>query len=559
MKTTIGEYLFTRMRQAGILHIFGVPGDFNLPLLELAKRVPGTEFVGNCNELNAAYAADGYARVNGMGAVLTTYGVGDLSALCGLAGSCAEHVPVVLISGVPPLHAMNGHLRMHHSLADGNFKNINQCLQQFTCYSTCLTPENAAIETDHALIRCWREKCPVSIQVPSDISFMEIDVPDEKLILTPVKSNGEQLERALKRIGGILGNSRYPMLIADMEVERRRLSENLCRFTEEWRVPFAVFRSGKGCMPENSPLFVGTYNGAMSSEQVKEAVDRSDCFIITAPGFLEASQLATPQAFVRANVIYLEEGRVTVNGEVYEGVALAEVTGRLAEMPCTSMHKRVFPQEANKTCTCKALSGKRLSHEYLWQRMERFFTKGDILIAENGCSLSAMGTVKMPEGSMFISQPIWGAIGFALPAMLGAMTAGKDRRCILFIGDGSFQMTAQELSTLLNRGLKPIIFLLGNRGYTIERYIAGMDAAYNDGADWKYTELPRIFAPGKNVYCASVDTEDGLEDVLGAVADNDCACFIELELDPLDAPQSIKALGKATRQLDYGTFAPQME
>ena len=82
MKTTIGEYLFTRMRQAGILHIFGVPGDFNLPLLELAKRVPGTEFVGNCNELNAAYAADGYARVNGMGAVLTTYGVGDLSALC---------------------------------------------------------------------------------------------------------------------------------------------------------------------------------------------------------------------------------------------------------------------------------------------------------------------------------------------------------------------------------------------------------------------------------------------------------------------------------------------
>lgn len=415
------------------------------------------------------------------------------------------------------------------------------------------------VEIDHALIRCWREKCPVSIQVPSDISFMEIDVPNERLILASAKSNGEQLERALKRIGGILGNSRYPMLIADMEVERRQLSESLCRFTEEWHIPFAVFRSGKGCMPENSPLFVGIYNGTMSSGRVKEAVDRSDCFIITAPGFLEASRLATPQAFARENVIYLEEGRVTVNGEVYEGVTLAEVTERLAEMPCASMHKKELPQDISKISTCKALSGKRLSHEYLWQRMERFFTKGDILIAENGCSLSAMGTVKMPEGSMFISQPIWGAIGFALPAMLGVMTADKNRRCILFIGDGAFQMTAQELSTLLNKGLKPVIFLLGNRGYTIERYITGMNAAYNDVADWKYTELPRIFAPGKNVYCASVDTEDGLEDVLDAVMNNDLACFIELELAPLDAPQSIKALGKATRQLDYGISALQME
>ena len=91
MKTTIGNFLISRLRQMGVRHIFGVPGDFNLQLLEQIGETDGIEFVGNCNELNASYAADGYARMNGASALLTTYGVGDLSALCGVAGAAAEH------------------------------------------------------------------------------------------------------------------------------------------------------------------------------------------------------------------------------------------------------------------------------------------------------------------------------------------------------------------------------------------------------------------------------------------------------------------------------------
>ena len=98
MKMTIGHFLFRRLREIGVSHIFGVPGDFNLQLLEQLSEIDGIDFVGTCNELNASYAADGYARANGIGAMLTTYGVGDLSAICGLAGACAEHVPGVLIS-----------------------------------------------------------------------------------------------------------------------------------------------------------------------------------------------------------------------------------------------------------------------------------------------------------------------------------------------------------------------------------------------------------------------------------------------------------------------------
>jgi TPP-dependent 2-oxoacid decarboxylase len=167
MKMTIGQFLFSRLRQIGVEHVFGVPGDFNLQLLEQLKEVEGIEFIGTCNELNAAYAADGYARTKGIGALVTTYGVGDLSAVCGIAGSRAEHVPVIFISGVPPLFAMESRLRVHHSLAEGNFDNVMNCLKEFTVVNTRLTPGNAVEEIDRAIHRCWREKTclyPDSIQ-----------------------------------------------------------------------------------------------------------------------------------------------------------------------------------------------------------------------------------------------------------------------------------------------------------------------------------------------------------------------------------------------------------
>ena len=96
MRTTVGEFIIGRLKDLGIKHIIGVPGDFNLSFIEQINEAEDIEFVGACNELNAAYAADGYGRQSGVGALLTTYGVGELSALNGIAGARAEHVPMCL-------------------------------------------------------------------------------------------------------------------------------------------------------------------------------------------------------------------------------------------------------------------------------------------------------------------------------------------------------------------------------------------------------------------------------------------------------------------------------
>lgn len=146
MKITIGAFILQQLRTLNIDRIYGVPGDYNLALLELIEHDSNIEFIGNCNELNASYAADGYARLKGAGALITTYGVGDLAALSGIAGAYAESAPVVCLAGTPPLHAMKNHELLHHTLADGNFDNVMNCFKQFTVAQALITPENAAME-----------------------------------------------------------------------------------------------------------------------------------------------------------------------------------------------------------------------------------------------------------------------------------------------------------------------------------------------------------------------------------------------------------------------------
>jgi TPP-dependent 2-oxoacid decarboxylase len=557
MKMTIGNFLFLRLRQMGIGHVFGMPGDFNLQLLEQIKEVDGIEFVGTCNELNASYAADGYARMNGVGALLTTYGVGDLSAVCGIAGACAEHVPVVFISGTPPLFAMEGRLRVHHSLAEGNFDNVRNCLKEFTVACARLTPANAVEELDRALLSCWREKLPVYIQVPSNISYLMVDVPDNRLSLALPASDPERLESAAQHISRLLSSARQPALLVDMDADRSAIRDGLAALVDKHQMPYAAFRTGKAMLSEHHPLYLGVYNGKASAPQVAAAVEQSDCLIATAPCFAEASPMVSPSGLPVAADVYIRGNAVVVAGEVYEGVTASELVARLIELipqkPVaeTVAHQR-SPLQAARAATA-------LTQERLWARMEDFFRSGDVVVAENGTSAIALTSVRLPEGASYISQMIWGSIGYSLPAMMGAQVAQPDRRHVLFIGDGSLQLTVQELSTILRLKLKPIIFVLNNRGYTIERYILGMHADYNDIVNWRYTELPGVLAPDEKVFVAQAANEEELETVLAQAEASECACFIELHLDPLDAPPALKTFGPMTAELDYGPRGPQRQ
>jgi indolepyruvate decarboxylase len=188
----IGDFLLRRLEEAGVRHLFGVPGDYNLALLQQLHDTGTLKWIGTCNELNASYAADGYARLNGLGALTVTNGVGPLSAINGIGGSCSEHVPVICISGSIPLRSIERGLGMHHTMADGSYDHFLRAYAQVTAAQARLTPRDAATEIDRLILTAWREKLPVYMELPSDIAYLDIEVPADPLILAepPATRNG---------------------------------------------------------------------------------------------------------------------------------------------------------------------------------------------------------------------------------------------------------------------------------------------------------------------------------------------------------------------------------
>lgn len=556
MQITIGDFLINRLKQIGITEIIGVPGDFNLSFLEQVEEADGIRFIGTCNELNAAYAVDGYARSRGVGALLTTYGVGELSALNGIAGAAAEHVPMVSLAGSPPLYATEDRYDLHHTMADGNFRNMLDSIGQFTAAAVRLTPMNALVEIDRVLHTCLREKRPVHIQLPSDITHLCIEVPDAPFDTTLPPSDPERLEAAASRVLELFDAAHHPVILADQDASRHSFVPALQAFAEKTGTPYAHLSSGKGVLNEQHPLFLGTYNGAASTPEVKKAIEEADFLITTTPRFIEVNSGGFTHN-LPLDALDFGDQHVSIGKEHFLGITVLELLDLLVE--------RVAPVERKQEVEEKAVAGTKwevreaepLTQARMWPRMARFLREDDVVIAEAGTSNIGLGPHRLPTGTRYINSGIWGSIGFTLPATLGSQLAEPDRRHILFIGDGSFQMTAQELSTILREDLQPIIVLVNNRGYTIERFILGMDSAYNDVQNWSFADLPRVFQPETTMVSYQATTEGELEEALAQIEASDAGAFLEVHLDPYDAPAGLQSFGPMTADFDFGPRGPR--
>ncbi|KYQ84765.1 pyruvate decarboxylase [Acinetobacter sp. NRRL B-65365] len=547
----IGDFLNLRLKQMGILHLFGVPGDFNLSYLEQVEADSQLEFIGNCNELNAAYAADGYARINGFAALTTTYGVGDLSAINGIAGAYAENVPVVHISGIPPLHVVQKGTLVHHTLVDGNYDNIMNCMKEFTVAQTRLTPANAAFEIDRVLRQCFLDRRPVHIQLPSDITHVKIEVTDRPLDLSYPAVEPELLQSAVAKLCEVIGSAKNPALLIDNEASVFGVTSLLNDLSQKCSIPFASMLTAKNIMDEGSPRYVGTYVGGASQPNVRSTIEQSDCLIGVGVRFSDVGTGVFTHQIATENYIEIKPYALTIFGQDYPGIEIGQLL--------VELNKKVAPRKLIKPILEKQQpqvidvpEQQKLSQDILWSAVADFLKEDDVIIGEVGTSNSALAGLKLPATAKYIAQPLWGSIGYTLPALLGSLLAAPERRQILFIGDGSFQLTVQELSTIIRHGLKPIIFLLNNGGYTIERLIMGENAAYNDIQNWHYTEIPGVFN-GKHQYKSCVvETAGQLKQTLDTMHQFDGLTFIELKLPAMDAPLSLKKFASVIARFDYG-------
>src|SRR6516162_9576331 len=486
----IGDFLLRRLEEAGVRHLFGVPGDYNLALLQQLQDTGTLKWIGACSELNASYAADGYARLNGLGALLVTNGVGPMSAINGVAGACSEHVPVICISGSIPLRSIDRGLGMHHTMADGTWDHFLGAYAKVTAAQARITPRNAVTEIDRLILTAWREKLPVYVELPSDIAYLDIEVPEGPLMLADPPSDPERLRSCIAAIAGRLSAAKSPAILVDTDANRFGAAFELMALAEKMQVPVAVINTAKGVIDETLPHYLGIYNGKASEPHVRDAIETSDCLLAIGYRPLEVTT-GDFSASLPANTIHARGHSVDVGDDNYQAVTLKEVlNGVIDAIPrVTSRAPRpVAPAVARAHADPSA----KLTQAAYWQAMQDYLREGDVLFVDNGTSYALFG-LKFPPKCTFVGSVNWGSIGFSVGALLGTLTAAPERRHILFVGDGSFQVTAQELSTILRHDHKPVIFLINNGGYTIERGYLGKTETYNDIANWSYADLPKVF------------------------------------------------------------------
>jgi indolepyruvate decarboxylase len=548
----IGDFLLRRLEEAGVRHLFGVPGDYNLALLQQLEDTGTLKWIGTCNELNASYAADGYARLNGLGALLVTNGVGPLSAINGIGGSNSEHVPVICISGSIPLRSLDRGLGMHHTMADGTFDHFLNAYAQVTAAQSRLTPRNAAAEIDRLILTAWREKRPVYMELPSDIAYLDIEVPAAPLNLSEPPSDPERLHSCIAAIAARLAAAKSPAILVDADADRFGVASELMKLAEKMQAPVAVINAAKGVIDETFPQYLGIYAGKASEPHVREAIETSDCLLCIGYRPIEVTT-GDFTASLPANTIHARGHSVDVGDDNYQAVTLKEVLRGVNDAVPQATNRA--PRRAAAAMAGTHTDGSaKLTQAAYWQAIQSYLRPGDVLYVDNGTSFVLLG-LKLPPGCTFVGSINWGSIGYSVGALLGALTAAPDRRHILFIGDGSFQVSAQELSTILRHDHKPVIFLINNGGYTIERGYLGKTESYNDVAKWAYAELPKVFRPDTTARSFVVKTGNDLQTVLSAP--NDTMIFVESVMDPHDAPAAVTISSNKGAELDYGPRGPQ--
>jgi indolepyruvate decarboxylase len=544
MTKTVIEHVLTRLSDLGITDIFGVPGDYAFAVNDAICHDPNIRWVGCSNELNAGYAADGYARIKGVGAVCTTFGVGELSAINAIAGSYAEHLPVFHLVGMPNASTQAKRALMHHTLGTGAFDMFRKMAEPVAVASAVVTPQNVAFETERLIYEAFYHRRPVYMGFPGDLALLPV-LTEVGGFPRPASDPGA-LAMAADAILARIAGAKSACVLTGMLVGRIGARVYLERFLDASGLPFATMFMGKSVLDERHPGYIGMYDGALLNEDVHAFVEGADLVLDVGAPLTDFNTGAFTAHLDPARTITLSHHRVEINGKTITGVEmdelLAALAGRVAHRDWTRISPVSFAPAPGE-------AGAAIDAASLYPRWTGFLRPNDIIMAETGTASMGLGFALLPKGATFHNQTLWGSIGWATPAAFGAAVAAPDRRVVLFTGEGSHQMTAQEIGQFGRLGLKPIVFVLNNNGYLIERLLCKEpEIEYNDLAQWRYMELPR--ALGCDDWLTfRVTTNGELDAALAAVSQSDRAAYVEVVTETYAASDLALKLHEAVKTL----------
>ena len=583
----LAEYLFTRLHQLGVRGVHGVPGDYNLTALDYIEPA-GLDWVGNANELNAGYAADGYARIKGISALVTAFGVGELSAINAVGGAYAEMAPVVHIVGTPPTTAQEQGKCLHHSLGDGNFRLFAEMAAKVTAAQANLTdPSTAASQIDRCLRECVLQSRPVYIELPTNIVKAKVpSTPLSEPIDISISENDEGFEDAeVDLILDKIYEAKQPMIIVDGFSSRYGISDEADELVRVTGFPTSTTPFGKGIVNETYPNFHGIYAGTAGKQMYMPWVQSCDLVLRLGPLNSDVNTFGFTTLTDERVTINFHRDSVEVGGmeqsEKFCNLHIKSLLRKILDRLDKSRLPRYNPYPdlgdlAEQLATLPAPETHDIiDQDTFWQRISTFFRSHDIVLTETGTPSVGGRDFVLPPHTTLVNSSIWLSIGYMLGAAAGAALAQREMiadglrspgRTILFEGDGSLQMSAQSISDMIRNRLDITIFIINNDGYTIERWIHGMKANYNDVQPWRYLEAPRYFGapmddPSYPIYTKRAATWGELNTVLADknFSEGKGMKIVEVMMLQEDAPDALKKLVQATSRRNSGEDVKQID
>jgi indolepyruvate decarboxylase len=545
---TVADYLLDRLAEQGVRHLFGVPGDFTLAFLDHVERHPLVDWVGCANELGAGYAADGYARLGGLGALSTTFGVGELSAIGAVAGSFAEHVPVVHVVGAPALATQAARRATHHTLGDGDFGHFARMSAEVTAAQASLTVENATDEIDRVVSAARDRRLPVYVVIPADVSEAPVAPPAEPLPRPAPVTDPAALDAFRAAVTGLVRDARTVSVLADILVHRLAAEDELHELIG-LGLPHATLLWGRRVVDESAPAYLGSYLGASSAPEVRAAIEDADLLVLAGVQFTDLTSGFFSQRLDAGKTLDIRGETARIGDREFAPLAMADALRAVAEAVRAG---HAVDEGADRDAIPDAAAPASglpddapLGQAALWDEVTAALRPGDTVLADQGTSFYGMADHRLPHDVVFAGQPLWAAIGFTLPALLGAALARPDRRPVVLIGDGAAQLTIAELGTLIRHRIPAIVIVLDNGGYTVERVIHGLHEEYNDIARWDWAALVPAMGPAQRAVGVRVDTVGALRHALEAARSDDRLTLIQAVVPADDVPPVLRTLAEA--------------
>lgn len=434
--------------------------------------------------------------------------------------------------GSPGIRERTEGALLHHTV--NTFDTQREIFANITCANTVLNnPLTAGYEIDRVFEALKHHSRPVYIELPRDIAEKPIGYDLDQGTPKSPTSDLINLQEALEEVITWVKSAEHPVILAGVELARCRLGEELVKWAEKTNIPMFTEMLSKSAVGENHPLFGGVYSGCAAPQQVRDAVEQSDCILMLGVLLTDMVLGSGKPKFALRQTVRANIDGLKVRNHVYKDVVFSEFCKALFQ---TEPGKKPAPAVYKKAPVANFIPevDQKITTKRFFEKINSIIVKNTAIITDVGDSLFGAMDLTVTHANTFISPAYYTSMGMAIPGALGVCLAKPNVRPIVLVGDGAFQMSFSEISTLVRRNLNPIIFVLNNGGYTTERFI--LDGKFNDIANWNYHDASLVFG-GMGYY---VETEQELESAVAQALKNDKTTIINVVVGQRDITPALE-------------------